>query len=103
MRKTTKGFNLNELCKTAHKIAQEVNTVSELIHCSVNVRETAKAYVKYVTERTNETKCLFVSGLADVVVCCMIIAAHEDIDIEKAIEDCVEKNRKRAEGMGGKK
>jgi NTP pyrophosphatase (non-canonical NTP hydrolase) len=98
-----KGFDLNGLCKTAHKIEQCVNTVTMLVRCSAEMHCAAKAYVKYVTERTNETKCLFASELADVVVSCMIVAAHEGIDIEKAIEDCVEKNRKRAEGMGGKK
>lgn len=29
-------------------------------------------------------------------------AAKEGIDIEKAINDCIEKNRKRAEGKGDK-
>jgi NTP pyrophosphatase (non-canonical NTP hydrolase) len=74
-----------------------------LKHCATEVVEAMEAYVEHATEKTDETKRNFVSELADIVCCCMIVAGHEDIDLEKAIEDCVEKNRKRAEGKGDKK
>lgn len=41
--------------------------------------------------------------LADVICCCLIIAQSTNINIEKAVLDCIEKNRKRAEGIGDKK
>ena len=44
----------------------------------------------------------FASELADVICCCLIIAGKENLDIEKAITDCIEKNRLRAEGKGDK-
>jgi hypothetical protein len=33
----------------------------------------------------------------------MIVAEHEGVDLENALVDCIEKNRKRAEGVGDKK
>lgn len=98
-----KGFDLNGLCKIAHKIEQCVNTVTMLVRCSAEMHDAAKAYVKHVTERTNETKRHFASKLVDIVVCCMIVAEHEGVDLENALVDCIEKNRKRAEGVGDKK
>lgn len=74
-----------------------------LKHCATEVVEAMEAYVEHAKKKTDETKKNFVLELADVVCCCMIVAGHEDIDLEKAIEDCVEKNRLRAEGKGDKK
>lgn len=79
------------------------STSNLLKHCATEVVEAMEAYVEHATEKTDETKRNFVSELADIVCCCMIVAGHEDIDLEKAIDDCVEKNRKRAEGKGDKK
>lgn len=42
------------------------------------------------------------SELADIICCCLIVAGKEEIDIEKAVWDCIEKNRRRAEGAGDK-
>lgn len=53
-------------------------------------------------EYYRESKEHFSSELADIVCCVLIIAGKEDIDIENAIKDCIEKNRKRAEGIGDK-
>ena len=43
-----------------------------------------------------------VTLLADIICCVLIIAGKEKIDIEQAIMDCIEKNRRRAEGTGDK-
>ena len=40
--------------------------------------------------------------LADVIACALLICARENIDIEKAVFDCLEKNKKRALGNGDK-
>lgn len=40
--------------------------------------------------------------LADVIACVLIICARENIDIEKAVLDCLEKNKKRALKKGDK-
>lgn len=42
------------------------------------------------------------SELADIICCVLIIAGREGIDIEKVIDGCIEKNRRRAEGTGDK-
>ena len=42
------------------------------------------------------------SELADIICCCLIVAGKEEIDIEKAVWDCIEKNRRRVEGAGDK-
>lgn len=34
--------------------------------------------------------------LADIITCALIAAANEDIDIEKALQDCQQKNEARA-------
>lgn len=49
-----------------------------------------------------ENRKRFSSELGDIVSCVLIIAAQECIDIEKAILDCTEKNRKRANKQGDK-
>ena len=38
-----------------------------------------------------------IKELADIIMCVLIIAAYENTDIEEALKDCLEKNRKRAE------
>lgn len=53
-------------------------------------------------EYYQESKFHFESELADIICCVLIIAGKENIDIEKAVLDCIEKNRKRAEGVGDK-
>ena len=45
----------------------------------------------------------FDSEIADIIACALIIAAKERFDIESALLQCLEKNKKRAEGVGDKK
>lgn len=49
-----------------------------------------------------EKKAEFESELADIIVCALIIGAREKVNVESALKNCVEKNRKRAEGSGDK-
>ena len=51
---------------------------------------------------TFEDEKHFESELADIICCVLIIAGKEDIDIERAIYDCIEKNERRANGIGDK-
>lgn len=53
-------------------------------------------------ESYQEIKCEFESELADVIICILIAASQNKIDIENALNKCIEKNRKRAEGVGDK-
>jgi NTP pyrophosphatase (non-canonical NTP hydrolase) len=48
-------------------------------------------------EDCEEEKTAFTDEIADVIMCALIIAAGQGVDVEKALEKCLEKNRKRAE------
>lgn len=39
---------------------------------------------------------LLAAKLADIITCALIAAANEDIDIEKALQECQQKNEARA-------
>ncbi len=102
-------LDLNELAKQSQEIAKQrakhglgADTVSCLKHCAGEVIESLDAYKEY----KNLSSCVHVSSysseLADIIVCALIAAANDNIDIEKSLKVCVEKNRKRAEGIGDK-
>ena len=107
----------------------KVDTFSMLKHCATEVVEATESFVAYreiknlaedltatdIEERWEsqeepdvceeyyqKRKAIFESELADIVCCAIIIAGGENIDLEKAILDCMEKNRKRAEKIGDK-
>lgn len=53
-------------------------------------------------EHYQNTRKQFMSELADIVCCVLIIAGKENIDMEYALTACMEKNYKRAIGEGDK-
>ena len=122
-------IELNELSKKALEIANkrkengakiDTETVKMLKHCATEVVEAMEAFVDYkgmkqltnngkdfeepdvVEETFNKDKMNFAFELGDIISCALIIAANENIDIEKVLLDCTEKNRKRAEKIGDK-
>lgn len=103
-------INLNELCKTAFVNAEQrqkngghikADTRFMLKHCATEVVEAMEAY-SLSMPRYGCINQQFADELADIICCVLIIAGQEVIDIEKAITRCIEKNRKRAEGVGDK-
>lgn len=103
-------IDLNELCKVAIANAEQrqkngghikADTRSMLKHCATEVVEATEAYTNS-TIRYGIINQQFADELADIICCVLIIAGREEIDIEQAITDCIEKNRKRAEGTGDK-
>lgn len=121
-------LDLNEISKKSYEIAErryrngafgsKQNTVQNLLkHCAGEVVEAMSAFsnwqedVKFgavsmgVTD-PDWTRCTpkdaYISELADIICCVLIIAGKQNIDIEKAILDCTEKNRKRANKKGDK-
>lgn len=110
-------MNLNEIAKASYETARKrqengahlsVKTRDMLKHCATEVIEAMEAYTKMdcypqLNKPGQEIfKDLFASELADIITCAAIIAHAEEIDLDKAVADCVEKNRKRAEGTGDK-
>lgn len=97
-----------------------VNTDEMLKHTAGEVVEALQAFNEWqeelkfgqvsmgVTDPMNlvrsvaDTKQHFSSELADIICCVLIIAGRHNLDIEKAVLDCMDKNRKRAEGIGDK-
>lgn len=76
----------------------DTDTFMMLKHCATEVVEATEAYIRYGYYADN-----FESELADIIACVLIICANEPtIDIEKALQECFEKNRKRAESSGDK-
>lgn len=110
--------SLNEIARTSFEDARKrqenganisVDTGSMLKHCATEVVEATEAYqewyleYRYDKEKSfKELKDHFASELADIICCCTIIAGYADIDLDKAVADCLEKNHKRAEGIGDK-
>lgn len=109
-----KPLSLNEIAKLSYENARKreengghisAKTQSMLKHCATEVVEATEAYSRLNFEKlvfSAETKRKFASELADIICCCTIIAGRERIDLDKAVADCLEKNRKRAEGTGDK-
>lgn len=109
-------IDLNELCNITLKNAEKRNanggdictkTRKMLQHCATEVVEAMEAYTAYDCADSEEAeyyhpKSKFSDELADIICCVLIIAGKEQIDIEQAINDCIEKNRKRAEKIGDK-
>ncbi len=113
-------IDLNKLCEVSLESAEKrqangafsnTDTRRVLKHCATEVVEAMEAYTGLAIVRganaenevcTFDDEKQFESELADIICCVLIIAGKEKIDIEKAIFDCIEKNRKRAEGSGDK-
>lgn len=109
-----KPLSLNEIAKLSYENARKreengghisAKTQSMLKHCATEVVEATEAYSRLNFEKlvfSAENKNKFASELADIICCCTIIAGREGIALDKAVADCLEKNRKRAEGTGDK-
>ena len=103
-------FNLNELAVMAYENATKreakdgkVSTDTRLMlkHTATEVVESAEAYNSWLCGGVADKKT-FASELADIVCCVLIIAGKENIDMEYALTECMEKNYKRAMGIGDK-
>ena len=109
-------LDLNELSKATLNNAElrnknggdiKTDTRSMLKHTATEVVEAMEAYSKfqsaiYTDFALGDYVDSFANELADIICCCLIISGKENIDIEKAVLNCIEKNRKRAEGVGDK-
>ena len=128
LKNETGQLTLNDIASVSYANAKKrqangghisVETRSMLKHCATEVVEAVEAYVNYEdrlhfielsksglkiddNRKTDVMKNKFASELADIIYCCTIIAGRENIDLNKAVADCLEKNRKRAEGIGDK-
>lgn len=104
-------FNLNELCVMAYENASKreakdrkvsTDTMQMLKHTATEVVEATEAYLEYEYMLKSQHKKVFASELADIICCVLIIAGKENIDMEMALTECMEKNYYRAIGKGDK-
>lgn len=110
-------MNLNAVAKASYETAKKrqenganisIKTRDMLKHCATEVVEAMEAYtIMNCYPQLNKpeqeiSKDRFASELADIICCAAIIAHAEEIDLDKAVADCLEKNKKRAEGTGDK-
>ena len=97
-------IDLNEHAQKAQEIAfnrwkkkgVDYHTSAILKHCAGEVCGAAEAYSRYLYEHVERNRNKLAAELADIITCALIAAANADIDIEKALQDCQEKNEARA-------
>ena len=97
-------IDLNEHAQKAQEIAfnrwrkmhVDYHTPAILKHCAGEVCEAVEAYCDYLYEDSKGHHDKLAAELADIITCALIAAANEDIDMEKALKDCLKKNEARA-------
>ena len=97
-------IDLNEHAQKAQEIAfnrwrkmhVDYHTPAILKHCAGEVCEAVEAYSDYLYEDSKGHHDKLAAELADIITCALIAAANEDIDMEKALKDCLKKNEARA-------
>lgn len=97
-------IDLNEHAQKAQEIAfnrwkkkgVEYHTPAILKHCAGEVCEAVEAYDQYLYEYIESRRNKLAAELADIISCALIAAANEDIDIERALQECQQKNEARA-------
>lgn len=119
------------IAQTRQDNGGNINTdpLQMLKHCATEVIEATEAYTAYnamqhlivdpdaidleekwagmeepdaCEESLKESTADFEKELADIISCCAIIAGKENIDLEKALTECYERNKARAERRGDK-
>ena len=73
----------------------EYHTPEILKHCAGEVCEAVEAYNQYLYEYIESNRNKLAAELADIITCALIAAANEDINIEKALQECQQKNEAR--------
>lgn len=104
-------IDLNKLSEEAYTTAKkrekngafiQTGPMQILKHCSGEVVEAVEAYCDYCESVNSDNLEKFENEIADIIVCCLIISGLGMIDIEKALNRVMEKNRLRAEKKGDK-
>ena len=95
-------LNLNDLAEQARTLTQrrgyETDVFSCLKHCSGEVTEAVEANTIYnkTGEKTDQNH--LAEELADIIICTLTASAEEEIDIERAVNEAMLKNARRAYG-----
>ena len=100
-------MNLNEAAENAYKSSlqrqhngADVKVAEILKHCAGEVIEAQEAFILWKYDAHDPVK--YAEELADVIICALIAAGRDEIDIEKAVNEKMQKNAQRAAMQGDK-
>lgn len=92
--------NLNDLANQSLMFAKQrgLNTdvLSTLKHCAGEIVEATEAFARFNMLGEKKDFHDFSSELADIIICALTASAVEDVDIEEALEEAIQKNARRA-------
>lgn len=95
-------LNINDLAKQAHTLSERrgyrTDVFSCLKHCAGEVTEAVEANTVYNKTGEKADQNHLAEELADIIICALTASAHEEIDIERAINESMLKNARRAYG-----
>ena len=106
-------IDLNNMAEHAYSVTKQrksnganidVDTLFMLKHAAGEIIEATEAYTDLAYDTYESHACFerFQNEVADVVMCCLIIAENTQFDMEKALHRVMEKNKRRAEKQGDK-
>ena len=100
-------MNLNEAAENAYKSSlqrqhngADVKVAEILKHCAGEVIEAQEAFILWKYDAHDPVK--YAEELADVIICALIAAGRDEIDIEKAVNEKMQKNAQHAAMQGDK-
>ena len=100
-------MNLNEAAENSYKSAlqrqhngADIKVAEILKHCAGEVIEAQEAFILWKYDAHDPAK--YAEELADVIICALIAAGRDEIDIEKAVNEKMQKNAQRAAMLGDK-
>lgn len=95
-------LNINDLAEQAHTLTErrgyKTDVFSCLKHCAGEVTEAVEANTVYNRTGEKADQNHLAEELADIIICALTASAEEEIDIERAINEAMLKNARRAYG-----
>ena len=95
-------LNINDLAEQAHTLTErrgyKTDVFSCLKHCAGEVTEAVEANTVYNKTGEKADQNHLAEELADIIICALTASAEEEIDIEKAVNEAMLKNARRAYG-----
>ena len=95
-------LNINDLAEQAHTLTErrgiKTDVFSCLKHCVGEVAEAVEANTVYNKTGEKADQNHLAEELADIIICALTASAEEEIDIERAVNEAMLKNARRAYG-----
>lgn len=95
-------LNINDIAEQSRTLAQrrgyKTDVFSCLKHCSGEVTEAVEANTVYNRTGEKADQNRLAEELADIIICALTASAEEEIDIERAVNEAMLKNARRAYG-----